>query len=89
MASFPTEVPDVLVVDTVRAIAPSLLASDVAAVRTAAQKAVSGAATTDAEKILLAQAFTKTALKEALLNLRSQEAAQAARVNPADPAVSW
>lgn len=89
MASFEMTVPDVLVADLVSAIAPSLLGSDVPAVRTAASKVVTGAATTDNEKILLGQAFTKAALKESLLNYRAQQAAQAARVNQSDPAVSW
>lgn len=89
MASFEMDVPDALVADLVQAIAPSLTASEVAAVKSAANKAVTGAATSDAEKILLGQAFTKAALKEALLNYRAQQAAQAARVNRNDPAVTW
>lgn len=89
MASFEMTVPDVLVTDLVKAIAPSLLADEVASVRTAANKVVSGAATSDSEKILLGQAFTKSALKESLLNYRAQQAAQAARVNQDDPAVTW
>ena len=89
MASFLTDVPDALVADLVLSIAPSLVSHPTAAVRTAALKASAGTATTGAEKALLGEAFTKAALKEALLNYRAQQAATAARVNPNDPAVTW
>lgn len=74
MASFTTDVPDILVAPLVAALAAHMGVPVPA---------------TDAGKIALAQAFTKAQLKDVLINYRSQQAAQAARANLADPAINW
>ena len=74
MASITIDVPDALVPDLSRALALRMGVAE---------------PTTNAERAALARAFLKEQAKQALLDYRAQQAAQAKRDDASDPAVSW
>lgn len=79
MADVTILIPDAAIPDLARALALRLAESPDAAIMAIAAKVNAGQATTAAEKRALLVAFLRGEARQALADLRAQEAAQAAR----------
>lgn len=79
MASIDVTIPDALIPDLTQALALRMQDASDPEVKAVAAKVAAGQATTAAEKQTLARGFMKAAARDALLDFRAQQAAQAAR----------
>jgi hypothetical protein len=89
MATLSLTIPDALVDDLAQGIAFEMSDSADTAAATVAGKLVRHEAVTGGEKQALAQAWMKGLAKDVLIQQRVREAAETARTNPNDPAVTW